>query len=130
MKSIKRYSIIIVALSLLAVLPTNRCYAESPLAPIVEDGFYGAVIGVLVGGAMIAFTHKPADHLDYLGYGAAIGTLGGLAFGIADVSRSFAQIDNGKVRFAMPTIIPEIGDRTPQGETPIIITAQLVRGTF
>ncbi|HEU0265900.1 MAG TPA: hypothetical protein VFR01_09255 [Geobacterales bacterium] len=130
MKNVKRITVVIAALTFLAVLPTTRCYAESPLAPVVEDGFYGAVIGVLVGGAMIAFTHKPEDHLDYVGYGAAIGTLGGIVFGVADVSRSFAQIDNGKVRFAIPTIIPEIGDKTSHGETPIIITAQLVKGTF
>src|SRR5450631_4415970 len=73
-----------------------------------QDAFYGGAVGTLVGAAIMAFTKKPADHLIYMGYGAAVGVLAGTAFGAVKSARSLATITNGKVRIAMPIIIPDL----------------------
>lgn len=104
--------------------------AENAVQEIFQDGFYGGLTGTLVGAALLAFTDKPGDHLDYLGYGAAIGTLAGVSFGVVQASRAFAEVENGKVKFAFPTIIPDVGETNSKGETPVVVMAQLLRGTF
>jgi len=101
--------------------------AESTFKGIFTDAFYGGLTGTLVGGAIMAFAKRPADHLDYLGYGAAVGVLTGAAYGIG---KAMGEMDSGRVRFSMPTVMPEIQDTNAKGQTPIVFTAELVRGRF
>lgn len=106
------------------------CFAESGMKTVFEDGFYGGLAGTLVGAALLAFTNKPEDHLDYVGYGAAAGTLVGVTFGVFQATRAFAEVDNGKVKFAFPTIVPDVRETNSKGETPVVVMAEIVRGTF
>jgi hypothetical protein len=75
----------------------------------------------------MAFTKKPGDHLDYLGYGAAVGVLTGAAYGIG---KAVVEMDSGRVRFSMPTVVPEIQETNSKGQTPLVFTATLIRGKF
>ncbi len=75
---------------------------------VFRDALYGAIIGAIVGGAVYL-----ADQDDIgikLGMGVAVGTVGGLAFGIYE-TRSVAEIDNNQIKFAIPTpVIQKRGD--------------------
>ena len=115
---------------LLSSMSVSCFAADNAFKEIFEDAFYGGLAGTLVGGALLAFTHKPADHLDRLTYGAAAGVLVGATYGIVKSTKSLAEIDHGKVKFAMPTIIPDIQDTNAKGQTPIIVMAELFRGKF
>ncbi len=107
------------------------CHAGNAMKEIFNDGICGGVAGTLVGAALLAFTNKPGRHLDYLGYGAAIGTLGGVSVGaISSYTHALAEVENGKVKFGFPTIMPDIGETNSKGQTPIVIIAQLVKGKF
>ena len=104
------------------------CHAvESTFKGIFTDSLYGGLTGTLVGAAVMAFAKKPVDHLDSIGYGAAVGILAGAAFG---VGKALVEIDNGRVKISMPTIIPDIQETNNKGKMPILFTAELLRGRF
>ncbi|MGD0586089.1 MAG: hypothetical protein ABSA86_10025 [Oryzomonas sp.] len=104
--------------------------SDNVFRDVFEDAFYGGAAGVLVGAALLAFTRKPANHLDYMGYGAASGVLVGSAFGLVKSANSLAQMDNGIVRFALPTVLPDFSDSPATRQTNITWRAELLRGTF
>jgi hypothetical protein len=78
----------------------------------------------------MAFTSKPANHLDYMAYGAAAGVLTGATYGLAHSVRSLATIENGKVKIALPMIIPDVVDAPSSKQTVICWRANLLSGTF
>ncbi|BCG47396.1 hypothetical protein GEOBRER4_n2228 [Citrifermentans bremense] len=127
MNKLKRCIAIVVTLVFMA---TPCLAAENAFKTVFEDSMYGGLVGGLVGAALVVFTHKPADHLDYIAYGAAGGVLVGAAYGVASTSRSFAEIDNGKVKFAMPTVKPEFREGNVKGQTTLVAVAELIRGKF
>ncbi len=127
MKSLMKKMTMVVAafFSLCWSVPCHA--AESTFKAIFTDSLYGGLTGTLVGGAVLAFTKKPGDHLDYLGYGAAVGVLTGAAYGIG---RAMVEMDRGRVSFSVPTVIPDFGETNSKGQTPLTITANLLRGKF
>jgi ABC-type Fe3+-siderophore transport system permease subunit len=129
MKSMARFISLIICCAMLASAATAFA-GDNAFRDIFEDAFYGGAAGALVGAALLAFTKKPANHLDYLGYGAASGVLVGTVYGVAKSARSLAQIDNGIVKFAMPTVIPDLSDSPATRQTNITWRASLLRGTF
>ncbi|MDR3579172.1 MAG: hypothetical protein P4L44_04320 [Oryzomonas sp.] len=104
--------------------------SDNAFRDIFEDAFYGGAAGTLVGTALLAFTRKPANHLDYIGYGAASGVLVGSVYGVVKSAKSLAQIDNGVIKFAMPTVFPDLSDSPASRQTNITWRASLLRGTF
>jgi hypothetical protein len=104
--------------------------ADSSLKTLFQDAFYGGLTGGLVGAAVMAFTKKPGNHLDYIGFGAAGGVAVGAAYGAVVATRSLAEVENGKVKFAIPTIRPEFREPNSKGQSSIIATAELIRGKF
>ena len=104
--------------------------SDNAFRDLFEDALYGGAAGALVGAALLAFTKKPANHLDYLGYGAASGVLVGSVYGVAKSATSLAQMDNGTIRFAMPTVLPDFSDSPASRQTNITWRASLFRGTF
>ncbi|AJE04857.1 hypothetical protein GPICK_07825 [Geobacter pickeringii] len=116
---------------MLAVTAVPSHAEEGGFEGIFRNALYGGLAGALVGGALLAFTHRPADHLDYLGYGAAGGILAGAAYGTVRAATALAEVENGSVKIAMPTIVPDYvparGSRTEGG---VIISAQVLRGKF
>jgi len=127
MHSLKRSAVLAITLIFLA----NPCLAaEDTFKSVFQDLFYGGLSGALVGAAVLAFTKHPGDHLNYIGYGAAAGVLVGASYGAVTTTRSLAEVENGEVKFAMPTIIPELRDHDSKGHTTIVATAELIRGRF
>jgi hypothetical protein len=120
----------IISSALLFSLLATPCLAEeNAFKSFFEDVFYGSLSGGLVGAAVLAFTKQPGKHYDYIGYGAAGGALVGATYGTMVTVRSLAEVKNGEVKFAFPTIIPGIKDDL-KGHSALVAQAQLLRGTF
>jgi hypothetical protein len=111
-------------------LATPCLAAENGFQSIFKDAFYGGLTGGLVGAAVLAFTKRPGNHLNYMGYGAAGGVLVGAVYGTVVATRSLAEVENGKVKFAVPTIVPEFREANSKGKTAIVATVELARGKF
>ncbi len=119
-------------LTLLALLTgTSTAFAaENTFQEMFKDAFYGGAVGTLVGAAILAFTSKPGNHLDYMAYGAAAGVLTGATYGLAHSVRALATIENGKVKLALPMIIPDLVDSPSSKQTVICWRTNLLSGTF
>ncbi|RNC70372.1 MAG: hypothetical protein ED859_06040 [Desulfuromonadales bacterium] len=121
--------------ALFVVLPLSLfaapCRAEDDGAvTIFRNSFYGGLAGGLVGAALLAFTEKPGNHLDYIGYGAAAGVIAGAAYGVVKSTRALAEVENGKVKLAMPTILPDYIPAGARGEGGVVLMAEVLRGKF
>ncbi|MBI3609925.1 MAG: hypothetical protein HY204_04375 [Nitrospirae bacterium] len=88
--------------------PGRSAAYENTFETVFKDGFYGGLAGALVGGAVLVFQDKPGDHLNYLSYGAAIGVLVGVTFGVVGATRSMAEIDDHKLVFHLPVPQAEV----------------------
>lgn len=123
----------ILFLTLAAMLGTSTsalAVDENTVRETFTSALYGGAVGALVGGALMIFTHKPADHLDYIGMGAAAGVLAGTVYGVAKSTRALASIDNGSVRIAIPTIIPDLVESPVTKQLTVAWRADILRGTF
>ncbi len=130
MRKMKKTLAIIIALSMLTSWSAS-CYAsENAFKDTFESAFYGGLVGTLVGGALLAFTKHPSDHLDYLAFGGAGGVLVGTGFGLIRSAKSLAEYENGKVKFAIPTILPELHESASTGHNTLSFNTQLLRGRF
>ncbi|MBT1072066.1 hypothetical protein [Pelotalea chapellei] len=117
-------------ISFLAATPSAFA-EESALKEVFHDALYGGAIGTLVGAALMAFTKKPADNLNYMAFGAASGVLAGTAYGVGKTStRALASIENGKVKIAVPTIMPDLIESPVSKQTIVSWRADILRGTF
>jgi len=130
MHRFKRATMIALSVFLLTSLSVPCSAADSAFKDIFENAFYGGLVGTLAGGALLVFTKKPADHLDYVYYGAAGGVLAGAAYGVARTSRALVSMEDGNVKFAMPTIMPEFQETNARGSSALILKAELIRGSF
>jgi len=129
----KRFKKIVALTTLVAMLgTTTSAFAvdENVFRETFTSAFYGASVGALVGAALMVFTHKPADNLNYIGFGAAAGVLAGTAYGVAKSSRALASIDNGNLKIAMPTIIPDLVESPATKQMNVSFRADIFRGTF
>ena len=127
MYKLKRSAVLAITLLCIA---TPFLAADNTFKTFFEDAFYGGLSGGLVGAALLAFTKQPGKHLDYVGYGAAGGVLVGASYGAVVATRSLAEVENGNVKFSMPTLRPELRESNSKGQTAIIATAELIRGRF
>lgn len=128
----KRLRTLIAVMTLVSLLSTvsSAFASDDTLREVFTDAFYGAAIGGLVGGAIMVFQRKPLDHADFIAYGAASGVLAGTAFGLAKSARAFAEVENGTVKMAFPTITPELVVLPASGQRTVAWKADLLRGTF
>jgi len=130
MNGFKRATLVTLSALLLTSLSVPCSAADSAFKNIFEDAFYGGLVGALAGGALLVFTNKPGDHLDYVYYGAAGGVLAGAAYGVAKSSKSLVSMEDGNVKFAMPTIVPEFQETGAKGASALVLKADLIRGRF
>ncbi len=123
---------IALVMALLILIPLgSRCVAgENTFKGICEDSLYGGLAGALVGTALMAFTHNPEDHNDYIVYGAASGVLVGATYGLVNATRSLATVENGRIRLSIPTILTSLDDGNSKGEFALTLKAILIQGTF
>jgi hypothetical protein len=129
MKKLRKLVAVMTLVSLLSTA-SSAFAADDTLREVFTSAFYGAAIGALVGGALMVFTDKPADHFDRIAYGAASGVLVGTVYGLAKSARAFAEVENGRVKFALPTVTPELVVSPASGLTTVAWKADLIRGTF
>jgi len=130
MKRFKRTLMLMISVVLLTSLSVPCSAADSSFSELFENTLYGGLVGTLVGGALLAFTNKPSDHLDYLTIGAASGVLAGVAYTVAKPAKSLIAVENGTVKIAMPAIIPDFQENRPKGLASLILKADLISGTF
>jgi hypothetical protein len=128
MKQLRKFVAVMTLVSLLSTA-SSAFAADDTIREVFTDAFYGAAIGGLVGGAIMVFQTKPFDHLNYIAYGAASGVLVGTAYGLAKSARAFAEVENGRVKVAFPTVTPELAV-SPAGQMTVAWKADLLRGTF
>lgn len=128
----KQFRKLVAVMTLVSLLSTasSAFASDDTLSEVFTSAFYGAAIGALVGGALMVFTDKPLNHFDRIAYGAASGVLVGTAYGLAKSARAFAEVENGRVKVAFPTVIPELVVSPSSGQTAIAWKADLIRGTF
>ena len=129
MKQLRKLVAVMTLVSLLSTA-SSAFAADDTIREVFTDAFYGAAIGALVGGALMVFTDRPAKHFDRIAYGAASGVLIGTAYGLAKSARAFAEVENGRIKIALPTIIPELVVSPASGQTTVAWKADLIRGTF
>ena len=127
---LKRARVVVLATLLITSLSVPCSAADAAFKSVFENAMYGGLVGTLVGGALLAFTHKPTDHLDYLAVGAASGVLAGVGYTLAVQSKSLVSIENGDVKFAMPAIIPEFQQGNIKGASSVMLKAELISGKF
>jgi len=121
--------ILICALMLTSLTVPCRA-AESDLRGLFDNSLYGGLVGTLVGGALLVFTSKPSDHLDYLSIGAATGVLSGVAYTVARPAKSLFAIENGNIRVAVPVITPEFQENNARGLAGMMLKTELISGKF
>jgi hypothetical protein len=130
MRTIKKLIAVMTVVSMLSTV-SSAFAADDTIREVFTDAFYGAGIGALIGGALTVFTKHPSDHLgNNLMYGAATGVIAGTAYGLAKSARAFAEVENGRVKIALPTIMPELVVSPSDGRTALAWKADLIRGTF
>ena len=130
MKRFKRTLMVMISVVLLTSLSVPCRAADSSFSELFENTVYGGVVGALVGGALLVFTSKPSDHLDYLSIGAASGVLAGVAYTVAKPAKSLIAVENGNVKIAIPAIIPDFQENKPKGLAGMMLKADLISGTF
>jgi uncharacterized membrane protein YebE (DUF533 family) len=130
MKLVKQVGIILVAL-LITVSGSLTCFAseDSFSSEVFRDSMIGGLAGGLVGAAVLAFTRKPGQHLEYLAYGASGGAVAGGAYGLFKSQTALVEIQGNKVNIDVPLIIPDIQEKGTRG-TNVIIMAELISGKF
>jgi uncharacterized membrane protein YebE (DUF533 family) len=130
--SMKRFKKVVALMTLASIFcASTAAFAEdNAFRDTFQSAFYGGAVGALVGAALLVFTKKPADHLDYMGFGAAAGVLAGTAYGVGKATRALASIENGKFKMAMPTIIPDLYESPSTKQTVVSWRADILRGTF
>ena len=104
----KKMAIALMFVALIAI-PSLRAHSASSLQIVAEDAGWGALIGTLAGGAVLAFTDKPQDHWDYLLRGAAVGAFVGIGFGIYEIHPIFTAYrtpDNKETAYGLKLYIP------------------------
>jgi len=67
---------------------------------VFRDALYGAAIGAILGGAV--YLADKDDLATKIGIGVAVGTIGGLFFGVME-TRSVVEIEKNEIKFAVPT---------------------------
>ena len=126
----KRSRVVVLAALLVTSLAVPCSASDNAFKDAYENAFYGGMLGALIGGALMVFTKKPGDHLDYLYYGAAGGVLVGAGYGVVKSSRSLVSIENGNVKVAMPAITPEFKAASAKTPGSVMVKAELISGSF
>lgn len=130
MKKYRRILTRVISLFILIIWTAPCSAAENALKEVFQDSVYGGLTGTLIGAAVMAFSKRAGDHLDYMGYGAAGGAIVGAAVGFTLINRSLVEVDKGKVKLAIPAIIPDFKDANSKGESGYVLNAELLSGKF
>lgn len=103
--------ILIIAVLSIIILHSNAFALETEGEVLFRDSLYGAAIGALLGTAIYLVDQD--DFVGKFGGGVIIGTIGGLIYGFTE-TRSFVEIEKGKIKVAIPTPIIDKKDNSTQ----------------
>jgi prolipoprotein diacylglyceryltransferase len=93
------------ALLIAIATPARAGGQDTTMPDVLVDGFYGGVIGALVGTAVMALTNHPRDHLSYISTGAAVGVITGTVYGLTRAAnRALVEVDRGRVTWSVPSV--------------------------
>lgn len=99
--------------------------ADYEVQNVFEDALYGAGIGAVVGlGFALIGNQSAKNTVSYVLTGTGVGIIAGTAYGVYINTRAAAEIEDGKVRFALPTPKLDVQGRD------IALSADLVRARF
>ncbi len=93
-------------LALAGAVPAQA--ADFELQNTMEDALYGGAIGALVGAGAMLVSGSPSKHWDYLLTGAGLGIIGGAIYGVYTSARPVAELEDGKLKLAVPTPEPAL----------------------
>jgi hypothetical protein len=93
---------------------------ENAMKDVFVSGFYGGLAGALVGAAVLAFSDKPSEHTESIGYGAAGGVIAGTLFGIVR-AMPLTEMEDGKVWVQFPTPRVEMSSEGWRQERPRVV---------
>lgn len=127
-KTRKTVSMIVITAILFGSIPASA--GDQALLDTLQDSLYGVMIGTLVGGATMAFTRKPVNHLINVGIGAGCGAIGGAAFGLIKAVKTLVEIEDSRVKFALPTVIPEFVDSPSASSGNVAFTVGLIHVAY
>ncbi|MFZ5876269.1 MAG: hypothetical protein ACOYXU_07650 [Nitrospirota bacterium] len=114
----------------LAIAATPARAKDDALADVLVDGFYGGLIGALLGTAVMMMTDNRDEHQSYITTGAALGVIGGTAYGVAKMTQVAAvTIDQGRFAWRVPGIQTTL-HTVPGGPENVRLSAALVRVHF
>jgi hypothetical protein len=114
----------------LTVVATPAFARDDGLSDVLADGFYGGLIGAVLGTAVVVMTEHRSEHLHYITTGAALGAISGTVYGLSRLTRySMVDIDRRRVAWHVPTI--ETTVRGGPGEpSDVRVTAGLLTVNF
>lgn len=120
----------LVLIALVAAWAPPARAANAEMGDVLVNGFYGGLIGTLVGAAVMALTDDPGEHTEYMLTGAGIGVIAGTAYGLSQVARhAMIDVDRGHVSWHVPPIEPVVS--LVPGATPeMTVSAAIVRVRF
>lgn len=115
---------------LVFAIPAPVRAANSEMGDVLVDGFYGGLIGALVGAAVMVLTDDPGDHLEYMATGAGIGVIAGTVYGLSQVGRyAMINVDRGHIAWSVPPIEPVVASG-PGEPLRVNVSAALLRVRF
>ncbi len=103
--------VLIIAVLSFMILQVPAFAIETKGEVLFRDSLYGAAIGALLGSAFYLLDQDEFDKK--LASGVIIGTFGGLLYGIAE-NTSMVEIENDKIKFAVPEPVFEINEDSVQ----------------
>lgn len=106
----KLRTIMVLSLVLVLSAPSVSC-GRDVFDTTLKGSVYGGAVGALIGAALMIFTDKPADHWNYVAYGAGAGVIAGAAIGIATSSRAMIEVTDKKVALNIPEVTAEIAGK-------------------
>jgi hypothetical protein len=119
----------LVLTAIMVVPAPERAYAGDT-GDVLVDGFYGGLIGALVGAGVMVLTDDPGDHLQYMATGAGIGVIAGTLYGLSKLARhAMIDVDQGRVAWHVPRIEPVMG-LGADGDPEVTVSADLLRVRF
>jgi hypothetical protein len=124
----KIVSMITITAILFGSIPASA--GDEALLDTFQDSLYGVLTGTLIGGATVAFTRKPANHLINMGIGAGAGAIGGAVFGLTKAVKTLVEIEDSRVRIALPTVIPGFVDSPSASSGNVAFTVGLIHVAY
>jgi len=113
---------------MVSMMPMQAAAADYEVANVMDDAFYGAGLGGMIGVGVMLLSDKPKDNWNYVSRGVGYGIIAGAIFGVYRTTKSLVMIEDGDIHLGVPT--PEFAFQTTASGLDWVVKTDLVRGTF